>query len=413
MNTIINLNLWKKELETDQNGNFKRSLSNVRVALKAHFAEVFAFDAFAQRPMVLAAVPWNEDNQIRLLDENDITRTHEWLQLEGIAIGARSTVTDALLSVCHDNAYHPVRDYLDSLEWDGSERIDTWFTMYYGVTDSAYTRAAGRKFLIGAVARVMEPGCKMDYMPVLEGSQGTFKSTSLKKLADPWVLEDLADMKGKDGKEQIQGRWIIEVSELDAMKRSEKETIKAFISTRVDIFRPPYGRLVREYPRQCVLVGTTNSDHYLQDETGNRRFWPVKCGYIDLDAIERDRDQLWAEATHAYRNGEAPYIDNSEASQQAALAQGQRYASHPWEEKIASWLEHMHETTQLRIAEDCLELSSGQLNRSAGMQISTILTSLGWKRDDTRIHATKNDGAATKTYKWVNPASEYQQRKSR
>jgi predicted P-loop ATPase len=198
------------------------------------------------------------------------------------------------------NRFHPVRNYLNAQVWGGVKRIDTWLTVYGGVEDNEYTRAVGALLLIAAVRRIRQPGCKFDEMVILEHEvQGTDKSTALAVLAvkEEWFSDYLPlNIEGKQVIECLRGRWIIEASEMSGMRRADIGHLKSFLSRQMDRGRMAYGHIVSEVPRQCVIVGTTNDLEYLRDTTGNRRFWPVRCKGFDIEALRRDRDQLWTEA---------------------------------------------------------------------------------------------------------------------
>ena len=210
-------------------------------------------------------------------------------------------------------AMHPVRDYLTALVWDGISRLDSWLITYLDAEDTPLIRAIGSRWMISAVARIMQPGAKVDHMLILEGPQGGKKSSALKTLAGAeWFTDELAEIGSKDAAQQMRGIWIIEIAELDAISRAEVSRIKAFLTRTTDRYRPPYERYVVEVPRQCVFAGSVNPETYLRDETGNRRFWPVRCGSIDIDALRHDRDQLWAEAVARYRQGAIWWLDEPE-----------------------------------------------------------------------------------------------------
>jgi putative DNA primase/helicase len=356
--------------------------------------------------MVLGDLPWGEFKEPRPIEDSDPIKLQEWLQNNEINVKAKSTVLDAMLSIASENPFNPLQDYLNGLEWDGIERIDTWLVNYLDAEDKQFIRAVGRKFLVSAVARAMQPGCKVDTMLVLEGEQGIGKSQTLQALAEPWVLEELSDMKSKDCKQEIQGNWFVEVSELDAMKRNEIETVKAFIAKQVDIFRPSYGKYAKAHPRQCVLVGTTNSNAYLRDHTGNRRFWPVSCGKTDLIALREIRDQLWAEAVTAYRNGEQWWL----AEDETALAreeQAERFEHDVWQDPVNKFLNGTTKSrvTGLDIMEECLGLERGQQSVVTGRRVSQIMEQANWPRSK-RVTRMDQAGEQRKVYEWINPRNE-------
>ena len=239
---------------------------------------------------------------------------------------------DAVRLTCLANQFDPVVDYLNGLKHDSKPRIDTWLTDYLGAEDNPLNRAIGRKMLIGAVRRAREPGCKFDYIMVLEGAQGSGKSTALRVLAGDANFSD-AEILSADPREQqelIVGVWIFELSELAGLRKTDVEKVKMFASKTCDSARPAYGRSRVDRPRRCIFVGTTNDAEYLQDATGNRRFWPVPTGTIDLDALHRDRDQLWAEAATAI---EEPTIPR-ELWGAAEERQSSRLIADPWDDRL-------------------------------------------------------------------------------
>jgi predicted P-loop ATPase len=206
------------------------------------------------------------------------------------------------------NTFHPVQERLNGLNWDGKPRVKNWLPIYLGVeiTDDKreYIYAVGEMFLLQMVARIYQPGCKADYVLILEGPQGRKKSTALEVLAgEDWFSDDLPPLTEKDAKLHLRGKWLVELGEIKRTLRVDPETFKAFQTRKVDRYRPPYGRTDIDQPRQCVFAGTVNSDEYFTDETGNRRGWPVMCGIIDIEKLVADRDQLFAEAVVLYRQG--------------------------------------------------------------------------------------------------------------
>ena len=222
----------------------------------------------------------------RVWSDADDVRCAEWLQRREINV-APVIVSRSVGVVARDIRVHPVRNYLNSLRWDGTPRLETWTTTYLGAADTPLNRAFGSRWMISAVARIMRPGIKADHMLILEGPQGAKKSSALKALAgEEWFTDELAEIGSKDAAQQMRGTWIIEIAELDAISRAEVSRIKAFLTRTIDRYRPPYERYVIAVPRQCVFAGSVNPDTYLRDETGNRRFWPIRCGVIDLDALQ-------------------------------------------------------------------------------------------------------------------------------
>jgi predicted P-loop ATPase len=298
-----------------------------------------------------------------------------------------------------------VRDYLNNLpKWDGERRIESWLIEYCGVESSDcnpnhYAMAVGAKFLISAVKRVMEPAAKCDSVLVLEGQQGIGKSTVARILAgDEWFSDQLADMGSKDASMQLRGVWIVELSELDVLNRAELARAKAFLSQQTERFRLPYGRRIIQVPRQCVFIGTTNADSWMKDETGGRRFWPVRCCKIKLEELRGDRDQLWPEALHQYRAGSTWWLDDAETVRDAIEEQQARYQADVWQEAIANWLEAPAERIDDRghpiasfnsnpesvsipdVLAHCVGKPLEMWTQSDKMRVAACLTSLGWER---------------------------------
>jgi predicted P-loop ATPase len=300
------------------------------------------------------------------------------------------------------NPWHPIRAYLDGLTWDGTNRLDDLLAVYFGAEASPYASAVGRCMLIAAVARVRVPGCKVDSMPILEGAQGTFKSTALRVLAgESWFTDAEIDPTSKDASMAIRGRWLVEMGELHAMRRSEVNQLKAWITRQTDRQRDPYDRRMSDNPRQSIFVGTTNQEEYLRDETGNRRFWPVRVGTLDLARIKADRDQLWAEAAKRHADGE-PWWLSGELEQQAGAQQAERFQADVWEEAVAAWLDTGRDfeglpidaTTSMEVCVSALNLDKSRLTGNDANRVSSIMRRLGWRRQAVWI-----GGKAVKGFK--------------
>jgi putative DNA primase/helicase len=331
---------WRKDLVTAGNGGIKPIVANAMAYLvhEPDLQGMLSYDEFAVRTMVLGGTPWNP--QSREWAETDDICLAEYLQRRGCCVG-KSTAAEAVAAIARRHPFHPVREYLSRLRWDGEGRVDFWLRDFVGAEDSQYTRAVGSRWLISAIARVMEPGCQVDHCLILQGPQGRRKSTALRVLAGEWFTDQVGDLNNKDSAQQIHGVWIVEFAELEQLLglRAETAVVKAFITRRVDRFRPPYERRPADFPRQCIFAGTVNLGEYFRDDTGARRFWPVSCGAIDVKGLERDRDQLWAEARVRYEAREPWHLDTAELVEIAAVEQDMRYEGDPWDSIVWEFVE--------------------------------------------------------------------------
>jgi predicted P-loop ATPase len=307
----------------------------------ARWAGVFGFDELDQRETLRQRPPYLTDIgpwDTRPVRDADDTETSSWLQREYDVYAATSVVAEAIHTLARRAPYHPIRDYLTGLTWDNTPRLDTFLSVYCHAEDTPYTRAVGVKTLVGAVARVMQPGCKADCALILQGEQGELKSTAWRILAsDRWFSDTLPEVDSKDAAVSLQGKWIVELGDLAALQRSALEAVKRFISANQDHYRPPYGRRAETFPRHNIFVGSTNRETYFKDETGNRRYWPVSIeGACDIAALTRDRDQLWAEAYTRYHEGEAWHLTAAQEAL-AAVEQEARVEADPWDELIMDY----------------------------------------------------------------------------
>lgn len=322
---------WKRKIKRtgDGDGPPKPSLSNVVLILTNAVApEVFKRDTFAGRDFYGCNAPWEGGKAGKALDDDDIVNIKAWLANRWGFEPAVSVVYEAATVIATRNSFHPVREELERLpEWDGVDRIDTWLARHFGAKGPPeYLAQVFRKWLVASVTRVYEPGAKFDWMPILEGGQGTGKSVFGAILFGQAYFTDwLPNLADKDAALGLMGKRCVEFGELDSLRRNEVETIKAFVTRQVDNVRPPYGRKSVEIYRQCVFYGTTNRAEYFRDETGNRRFNPVEVGRLDFAALRRDRCQLWAEALFIYRNRleGSLYLDNG-ADEHARSIQAQK-----------------------------------------------------------------------------------------
>ncbi len=380
---------WLDECQTDSEGDPRANLVNAMIALRSdeRFAETFAYDEMLRAGMLLKGAPSliggvNERFTPRPIQDNDVTALQEALQLSGLERISKDTTHQAVDYRAAERTFHPVRNYLNRLHWDGTGRLSIWLTTYLGVEPSTYAAAIGRMFLIAMVARVFQPGCKADYMLILEGPQGARKSTACAILGDEWFSDNLPDIRtaGKDVAQHLNGKWLIEIAELSALDKTEAAALKAFITRPTERYRASYGRKEVIEPRQCLFIGTTNKEAYLRDETGGRRFWPVKVGTIDTDALTRDRDQIFAEAAQLYRQGVKWWPDQEFEREHIAPQQEARYEADAWEEAVLKWLQDKAETTVLAVARGALYIDTPKLGTADQRRIAAILERLGWVR---------------------------------
>ncbi len=370
---------WLADCQTNSEGDPRGNLFNAMLALRQdkRLAEVFRQDEMLRAPVIK-----DRTGTLRPVTDADVSKLQEFLQREGLETLGKDVVHQAVSLRATECAFHPVRDYLDGLQWDGTLRVEKWLSTYLGAEHGAYASKIGAMFLVAMVARVMQPGCKADYMMVLEGPQGARKSSVCRILGGTWFSDCLPDL-DRDAvrvAQHLRGKWLIEIAEMSAMNKAESASLKAFITRPVEQFTPKYGRLEVIEPRQCVFIGTTNEASYLRDETGGRRFWPVKVGAVDTDALARDRDQIFAEAVQMYRCGAEWWPSSSFEGQHIQPAQDRRFEADAWEEPIAEWLTGQRQVTVLDVARGALFLDIAKCGRAEQNRIRAVLTRLGWVR---------------------------------
>lgn len=421
---------WYSSLEMTKKGAIKATAANILTIMEndENLKGCFAYNEFTHRTVVLRDLPWRKlegtaEECLREVDDSGLRAYFETTY----DIVASGKIQDALNLIVERNGYHPIKDYLNSRVWDGQKRVDTLFTDYLGVEDTSYSRATARKSLVAAVARIFEPGVKYDYVPIIVGEQGIGKSTLLRKLGRSWFSDTFKMNEGKDMYEQLQGVWIIEIGELDGLRKAEVETIKLYISKQWDTFRPAYARRVEVFKRQCVFFGTTNEEQFLRDSTGNRRFLPLRTGEVeatkDVFALDDDTvSQIWAEAVHLYNHGESLYLvgdaeDIARAEQSkhfemddragivAAFIEGnvpKEWVGWSIEER-RNWLatdesvravatEARKGVTIFEIWCECFNNPRGNLSRQARREIRDILRALGYTTAAGSTTRDKNYG---------------------
>jgi hypothetical protein len=335
---------WKDLLlgSKDKEGNLHvmKVLTNALTVFRfaTEWQGVLGFSEFSLETVTRRATPWGTPAGSKWRDVDDSLAT-EWMQKEGVFL-ATKMVAEAVEVVAQENCFHPVREFLASLVWDKVPRLDEWLITYLGCTDSQWVRTVGPRWLISAVARIFHPGCQADYALMLEGPQGIRKSSAIQALGVELFSDHVSSIESKDARLDLRGKWIIELGEMGSIRRGDLERVKAFLNCRNDYYRDPYGRRPYDHLRQNVFVATSNLTTPFTDPSGNRRFWPVRCGTINVPAIEKDRTQLLAEAVCRYQQGEVYHLDSDELNKLAEAEQEERYEPGVYDEIILDWIKH-------------------------------------------------------------------------
>jgi predicted P-loop ATPase len=381
----------KRKMDKDEAKN-ACTLPNIQMMLEM-LGVVVARDVFANRTMIAGL-----DDFGPVLNDMAVNRLRfiasESFHMKG---PEKDFFHDVLADLAWRNRFHPVCDYLDGVQpkWDGVKRIGdkdspSWLTTYGGAEDNAYTRAVGPLQLIAGARRVRRPGCKKDEMLTFESAQGLNKSSALKVLAvrEEWFCDNFVlGRSPRETQEILAGKWIVECAEMDGLSPDKEAAIKAALSRTHDKARAAYGRLAEETPRQCVFFGTINQTKYLTDTTGNRRHWPVALGSegFDLEALKRDRDQLWAEAAAREAEGESIQLPEK-LWKVAAVEQKARLAVDPWEERIAARLGDLQGVMRTSIVWNLLEIPVGNLTQKHGTRVGAIMKELGWIHGQKKVN---------------------------
>ncbi|WP_459696043.1 virulence-associated E family protein [Acidisoma sp. C75] len=378
---------WRQYIKRDERNAILKNEFNA-VAILKHapiFRDRLRFNEFA-----LTA-----EFDGRELTDDDITMIaciaqQNYANISGALFDKAATLVAKL------NPYHPIRTWLQAQVWDCVPRIDTWLIEHASAEDSAFNRAVGRKWLISAVARVMDPGCKVDTVLVLEGPQGMLKSTLLEHLCPDrtWFRSGMPPLSDHDAMSGLRGNWIIELAELSAMRRADLDSVKAYLANRVDKYRPKYGRRDITVPRQNVFAATVNDDSYLKDASGARRFWPVACAVgkpvgweIDIASFDGVVPQIWAEAVAAYAAGEAWWLEGAEAKAMQRDAAEDRFDTDEWHNHVVEWLHERGSPSEITIGgvlSSCLGISADRQGRAEQNRVSAVLKRLGYSRKKIR-----------------------------
>lgn len=383
---------WRSRGIFNQNGTLIPILANALLALREvpALCGLFAFDEMQRAVVLLKPIPRHDGTTAdvgalpRPITDEDVGLIQEFLQRCGLPRISRDISFQAVGMVAAERAFHPVRDYLEKINWDKVPRLDTWLNLYLEAEQTKYAAGIGAMFFMSMVARIFRPGCKSDHMLILEGAQGIRKSTACRILGGEYFSDALPDVTSKDSSQHLRGKWLIEVPEMNAMNKAETTALKAYITREKEIYRPPYGRIEVRERRQCVFVGTTNKTNYLRDETGGRRFWPVKVGEtrsLDTDGLARDRDQLFAEAVARFKAGAKWWPDGAFELEQIAPQQEARFEADAWQDSISEYLADKGRVTIAEAAVAGLGMDSvSRIGTADQRRIANILERLGWIR---------------------------------
>jgi len=394
---------WQQLVLRTKDGVVKACSGNVELILRndERWKNALGYCDFSYRVIKHhAPMP---DMQAGEWEDADTARVIIWLAHNFRLTVSKNHVQEALIVVAQKARFHPVRDYLSGLVWDGRSRLNDWLKKAMNSpVDEEYLALAGKKFLIGAVARVMHPGCKMDNVLILEGEQGKGKSTIVSILFGDWYSDAPLPLGDKDAYQNIQGVWGAELAELDSFNKAESTTAKMFFSQVRDRYRPSYGHTAQDFPRQCVFIGTTNQEEYLKDYTGNRRYWPVTCLALNTKWIKQHHDQLWAEALHFYQAGEKWWPDDDEVKL-FIEEQDKRLQIDPWQYPIEFYLRSVDQSwvTADMVLVGAIKKDNGTHTRADQNRLAPMMKLIGWhKRRKTVVDI---DGSRRQRHVYVRP----------
>ena len=410
---------WKEDLELTSEGGVRSTIGNIRLILENDPAlkGCIAWDEMDMLQAVKRDLPWREasDRRGRTWQNSDDANLRLYMERVYGIVG-KEKILDGVETTAKAHSFHPIREYIQAVEWDGVPRVETLLIRYMGAEDTEYTRTVTRKTLVAAVARVFRPGIKFDYMLTIRGRQGIGKSSLIGRLGGDWFSDSFSTVAGKEAYEQVRRAWIIEVGELAGLKKAEVESIKLFISKREDQYRPAYGRQVEVFPRQCIFIGTTNETEFLRDATGGRRYWvvdtPNSANRVDFRPELTDEivHQIWAEAYHYFKQGEELYLPDeieaeaariqeaySETDDRAGMVQAylERLLPENWESMDTydrrEWLQSDAEGARPRDKVCRMEIwcevfgnPPGKIDRYEGKAIHAMLEACGWRQTGPR-----------------------------
>jgi len=414
MDDAFSNEIWSIDLDRGKNGIIP-NVKNLSIIFRNHYEwtetddfgnPCVIFDSFKQRAMKTRPIPGDEKRSFqgyRPLSDADYLAGLIWSQKMVSPLTTKQAVIDAMDHCMMCNEYNPLTDYLLRVYQEHKDEIAddylNWIPrLHLGIEeDYEFATEAFKRWLISAVARAFDPGCKVDNLIVLEGEQGAGKSTLLLNLAGPdWFADALPAMHTKDASDYLRGKWIVELAEMSSIKRSEVEEIKAFITRREEKFRPAYGRAEIIYPRSCVFAGTTNADTYLRDTTGNRRFWPLRVGKVNVDEIAQDRDMIWAAACKLYFANEGWQL-SKQFRERAEAEQAARTFEDEWVGIISNLIETssvLMSENEISVADvaEAMEITKDKLDKATQMRIADCMKESGLVRKAGRFNSGRQRG---------------------
>lgn len=392
---------WQKNLLRSQHAKVLGCFTNLVLVLQNddRFKGRIVYDQFSADVWVIKPLPWDKQVSFKPRridwDNGDEQHLRMFMAAWPYEVSVkRGDAIEAIEHVAHEREYHAVQQYLESVQWDGVQRIDDFFIRHLGAMDNDYTRTVSRKFFIQAIARAMQPGCEAHGVLVLEGDQRIGKSTILKILGGDWFSDTSIHIGTRVGYASMAGVWIRELPEFKDVLRVDPAEAKAFFTAAEDKYVPPYGRKPIVVKRSGIFAGTYNPSGagMLTDPTGGGRYWPVYCHAVsvDFDAVKGERDQVWAEALTAFRNNEKWWITRDDSSFEMVWdEQESRYVGDAWEEMIGDWVVGRGEFTMESVLKDCLKLEPRDMSRAAQTRVGVSLVRLGFKKIRKRINGIR------------------------
>jgi predicted P-loop ATPase len=390
---------WLDECQVGRGDMPLNNVTNAALGLRREQTLIgcVAYDSFADTVMLMRPLPrpheaaQQEDPdefESRHWQDSDTDQVQEWLQILGLNTLSRANTETAINLVAHENEFDPVKEWIEAQQRDQQSHIETWAIDCLGCDDTPYTRAVSRFYIIAAVARIYEPGCKFDYCPILQDEQqGTQKSTALRTLFDPWFSDSIpADLNAKDAKQHLRGKWGLEFAELHSLNRSHIDAVKLFLSQQHDDYRPSYGRRDQRFPRRCVFAGTTNRTVFLTDSSGNRRSWPLRTRNIDIGKLRSIRGALFAEALELYKSHERYWPDRDEEKTLFKPEQEERFDGDEWESVVVAYLADKDRVLVGQIARDACLVTTDKIGRAVQNRIIEILERVAWRRGKPDEH---------------------------